>query len=67
MSWMNHISMKMKLFVALLPMLLALCWFVGSGMVTRIETQRQMDSLGQLIALAGSAGGVIDELQKERA
>ncbi|MBH1928223.1 methyl-accepting chemotaxis protein [Serratia rubidaea] len=66
MSWMNHISMKMKLFVALLPMLLALCWFVGSGMVTRIETQRQMDSLGQLIALAGSAGGVIDELQKER-
>lgn len=66
MSWMNHISMKMKLFVALLPMLLALCWFVGSGMVTRIETQRQMDSLGQLIALADSAGGVIDELQKER-
>lgn len=66
MSWMNHISMKMKLFVALLPMLLALCWFVGSGMVTRMETQRQMDSLGQLIALAGSAGGVIDELQKER-
>ncbi|QHA86124.1 methyl-accepting chemotaxis protein [Serratia rhizosphaerae] len=66
MSWMNHISMKMKLFVALLPMLLALCWFVGSGMVTRMEMQRQMDNLGQLIALAGSVGGVIDELQKER-
>ncbi|MEB6335783.1 methyl-accepting chemotaxis protein [Serratia rhizosphaerae] len=66
MSWMNHISMKMKLFVALLPMLLALCWFVGSGMVTRMETQLQMDNLGQLIALAGSVGGVIDELQKER-
>ena len=58
--------MKMKLIIALQPLLLALCWFAGSGIWTRIETERQMENIAQLTALARSAGNVVHELQKER-
>jgi methyl-accepting chemotaxis protein len=56
----------MKLFIALFPLLLALCWFAGSGMKTRINTERQMDVIVQLTAIARGAGDVVHELQKER-
>ncbi|CAI2098103.1 Ribose and galactose chemoreceptor protein [Serratia fonticola] len=61
-----RISMRMKLFIALFPLLLALCWFAGSGMKTRIHTERQMDVIVQLTAIARGAGDVVHELQKER-
>jgi hypothetical protein len=54
MSWIYRISMRMKLFIALFPLLLALIWFVCSGMLSRIGTERQMDTIGQLTTLARS-------------
>ncbi|VXG77155.1 hypothetical protein [Salmonella enterica] len=39
MSWAYRISMQMKLFIALFPLLLALVWFAGSGIVSRINTE----------------------------
>ncbi|WP_176209325.1 hypothetical protein [Salmonella enterica] len=42
MSWAYRISMQMKLFIALFPLLLALVWFAGSGIVSRINTEQQM-------------------------
>lgn len=46
--------------------MLALCWFVGSGVLSRIETERQMQTLGQLMVIARGAGDAVHELQKER-
>lgn len=66
MSWIYHISMKTKLFIALLPLLLALAWFAGSGMVSRIATEQQMNTISQLTSLTRSAGDVVHELQRER-
>ncbi|MBJ8361829.1 nitrate- and nitrite sensing domain-containing protein [Citrobacter cronae] len=66
MWWVYRMPMKMKLIIALQPLLLALCWFAGSGIWTRIETERQMENIAQLTALARSAGNVVHELQKER-
>lgn len=66
MWWIYRMPMKMKLIIALQPLLLALCWFAGSGILTRIETERQMENIAQLTALARSAGNVVHELQKER-
>lgn len=66
MLWIYRISMRMKLFIALFPLLLALCWFAGSGMKTRINTERQMDVIVQLTAITRGAGDVVHELQKER-
>lgn len=66
MWWVYRMPMKMKLIIALQPLLLALCWFAGSGILTRIETERQMENIAQLTALARSAGNVVHELQKER-
>ncbi|HAT7569066.1 TPA: HAMP domain-containing protein [Citrobacter werkmanii] len=66
MWWVYRMPMKMKLVIALQPLLLALCWFAGSGIWTRIETERQMENIAQLTALARSAGNVVHELQKER-
>ncbi|MDL3071452.1 hypothetical protein QR099_23955, partial [Salmonella enterica] len=48
MSWAYRISMQMKLFIALFPLLLALVWFAGSGIVSRINTEQQMNTIGQL-------------------
>jgi len=56
----------MKLFIALFPLLLALIWFSGSGMLSRIGTERQMDTIGQLTTLARSTGDVVHQLQRER-
>lgn len=66
MSWIYRISMRMKLFIALFPLLLALIWFAGSGMLSRIGTERQMDTIGQLTTLARSTGDVVYQLQRER-
>ena len=66
MSWIYRISMKMKLFIALFPLLLALLWFAGSGMLSRIDTEQQMNTIGQLTTLARSAGDVVHQLQRER-
>lgn len=66
MSWIYRISMKMKLFIALLPLLLALIWLGGSGIAERIAAERQMDNMATLTQLAIKAGGVVHELQKER-
>lgn len=52
MWWVYRMPMKMKLIIALQPLLLALCWFAGSGILTRIETERQMENIAQLTALA---------------
>jgi methyl-accepting chemotaxis protein len=65
MSWIYRIPMRMKLFIALFPLLLAVIWFAGSGMLSRIGTERQMDTIGQL-TLARSAGDVVHQLQRER-
>jgi len=66
MSWIYRISMKMKLFIALFPLLLAVIWFAGSGMVSRIDTEQQMNTIGQLTTLARSAGDMVHQLQRER-
>ncbi|HHG9064237.1 TPA: methyl-accepting chemotaxis protein [Citrobacter freundii] len=66
MWWIYRMPMKMKLIIALQPLLLALCWLAGSGILARIETERQMENIAQLTALARSAGNVVHELQKER-
>jgi methyl-accepting chemotaxis protein len=66
MSWIYRIPMRMKLFIALFPLLLAVIWFAGSGMLSRIGTERQMDTIGQLTTLARSAGDVVHQLQRER-
>ncbi|EAA9588939.1 HAMP domain-containing protein [Salmonella enterica] len=66
MSWGYRISMQMKLFIALFPLLLALVWFAGSGIVSRINTEQQMNTIGQLTTLARSAGDVVHQLQSER-
>lgn len=66
MSWIYRISIRMKLFIALFPLLLALIWFAGSGMLSRIGTERQMDTIGQLTTLARSTGDVVHQLQRER-
>lgn len=66
MSWINHISMKMKLFIALLPALLSLCWVITSDVIRHIDTERQMQSFAQLMSSARNAGDVVHELQKER-
>ncbi|SFE91531.1 Methyl-accepting chemotaxis protein [Phytobacter palmae] len=66
MSWIYRISMRMKLFIALFPLLLAVIWFAGSGMLSRIGTERQMNTIGQLTTLARSAGDVVHQLQRER-
>ena len=58
--------MRMKLFIALFPLLLAVIWFAGSGMLSRIGTERQMNTIGQLTTLARSAGDVVHQLQRER-
>jgi hypothetical protein len=49
-----------------IPLLLALIWFAGSGMLSRIGTERQMDTIGQLTTLARSTGDVVHQLQRER-
>lgn len=66
MSWIYRIPMRMKLFIALFPLLLAVIWFAGSGMLSRIGTERQMNTIGQLTTLARSAGDVVHQLQRER-
>ncbi|ORJ48463.1 chemotaxis protein [Kluyvera intermedia] len=66
MSWIYRIPMRMKLFIALFPLLLAVIWFAGSGMLSRIGTERQMETIGQLTTLARSAGDVVHQLQRER-
>ena len=66
MSWIYRISMKMKILIALLPLLIALCWFSASGMFNRIDTERQMNTIGQLTTLSRSAGDLVHELQRER-
>ncbi|MDV7022899.1 nitrate- and nitrite sensing domain-containing protein [Atlantibacter subterranea] len=66
MLWIYRISMKMKLFIALLPLLLALLWLGGSGIAERVAAQRQMENMATLTQLAIKAGEVVHELQKER-
>ncbi len=66
MSWIYRISMKAKMIIALLPIMLALCWFAFSGINTRLEAEQQMNTIGQLTSLAHSVGDVVHELQKER-
>ncbi|VXG77527.1 Methyl-accepting chemotaxis protein CDS [Salmonella enterica subsp. enterica serovar Derby] len=41
-------------------------WFAGSGIVSRINTEQQMNTIGQLTTLARSAGDVVHQLQSER-
>lgn len=66
MLWIYRISMKMKLFIALLPLLLALLWLGGSGIAERIAVEKQMENMATLTALAIKSGEVVHELQKER-
>ncbi|EKK5270852.1 nitrate- and nitrite sensing domain-containing protein [Cronobacter dublinensis] len=66
MSWIYRISMKTKLAIALLPLLIALLWLAGAGMLARIDTERQMRNIEEVTRLAKSAGDVVHELQKER-
>ncbi len=66
MLWIYRISMKMKLFIALLPLLLALVWLGGVGITERISAERQMGNMATLTQLAIKAGDVVHEMQKER-
>lgn len=66
MKWMYRISIKMKLLIALMPPLLALCWFAGSEAITRIQVEQQMNNIGRLATLIHNAGNLVHELQKER-
>ncbi|WP_256741661.1 nitrate- and nitrite sensing domain-containing protein, partial [Cronobacter sakazakii] len=66
MSWIYRLSMKTKLAIALLPLLIALLWLAGAGMLSRIDTERQMRNVEEVTRLAKSAGDVVHELQKER-
>lgn len=66
MSWIYRFSMKMKLGLALLPLLFAIIWLAASGILSRVETGQQMRTIMTVTGLAQNAGGVIHELQKER-
>ncbi|ELY2507969.1 nitrate- and nitrite sensing domain-containing protein [Cronobacter sakazakii] len=66
MSWIYRLSMKTKLAIALLPLLIALLWLAGAGMLSRIDTEQQMRNVEEVTRLAKSAGDVVHELQKER-
>lgn len=66
MSWIYRFSMKMKLGLALLPLLFALIWLAASGIFARVETGQQMRTIMTVTQLAQNAGRVIHELQKER-
>ncbi|MGR5945756.1 methyl-accepting chemotaxis protein [Enterobacter sp. C4G1] len=66
MLWICRISMKVKLFIALMPLLLAMFWLAGSGMISRINIEQQMNTIGELTILARSAGDVVHQLQRER-
>lgn len=66
MSWIYRFSMKMKLALALLPLLFAIIWLAASGILARVETGQQMRTITTVTQLAQNAGRVIHELQKER-
>ncbi|WP_039054664.1 methyl-accepting chemotaxis protein [Enterobacter sp. Bisph1] len=66
MRWIYRLSMKLKLALALLPLLFALIWLASSGILARVETGQQMGTIITLTDLAKNAGSVIHELQKER-
>ncbi|WP_411904566.1 nitrate- and nitrite sensing domain-containing protein, partial [Salmonella enterica] len=52
--------------IGVCPCTLALGWVAGSGIVRRINTEQQMNTIGQLTKLARSAGDVVQQLQSER-
>ena len=66
MSWIYRISMKMKLFIALFPLTLALIWCAGSGMVRRIDNEQQKNTSGQVTTVARRAGEVGEQDQRQR-
>jgi methyl-accepting chemotaxis protein len=66
MSFIYRISMKAKMLIALLPLMLALCWFASSGIKTRVEVEQSMNTIVKLTSLAQHVGDVMHELQKER-
>ncbi|SCC38125.1 methyl-accepting chemotaxis protein [Kosakonia oryziphila] len=66
MRWIYRLSMKLKLLLALLPLLFALIGLASNGILNRLETGQQMRTIMNLTLLAKYAGNVIHELQKER-
>jgi len=66
MRWIYRVSIKIKLFLALTPLLLVLIWFTTSGMIGRMDTEQQMKTIEQITALAQNTGDVMHQLQRER-
>ncbi|KDE34447.1 chemotaxis protein [Kosakonia radicincitans UMEnt01/12] len=66
MRWIYRLSMKLKLLLALFPLLFALIGLASNGILSRLETGQQMRTIMNLTLLAKYAGSVIHELQKER-
>lgn len=66
MSWLNHLSMRGKLLVLVLPALVAILWFSLSSFwssLTRVEDTR---ALLDRVAVTQAVDPLIEHLQKER-
>ncbi|MEH2920621.1 nitrate- and nitrite sensing domain-containing protein [Samsonia erythrinae] len=66
MKFLHHISIRSKFILALLPLILTLLWFSGSGVLERRHTENEMIRMDKLITLASDAGEFAHQLQRER-
>ncbi|MCI4184787.1 nitrate- and nitrite sensing domain-containing protein [Dickeya dianthicola] len=62
----SSLSIRYKFALALMPLLIALLWFAGNGVLERRHTEQDMVQFSQLLTLAQRAGNVAHALQRER-
>ncbi|KEA51579.1 chemotaxis protein [Mangrovibacter sp. MFB070] len=66
MSWIYRISIRNKLLLVLLPLVLALLGVAGNGFMAHYSVEKQMKTVAELTHIAATLGDTIHELQKER-
>ncbi|MCL6406556.1 methyl-accepting chemotaxis protein [Dickeya dadantii] len=62
----SSLSIRYKFALALMPLLIALLWFAGNGLLERRQAEQDMAQFSQLLALAQRAGNAAHALQRER-
>ncbi|MCI4029979.1 HAMP domain-containing protein [Dickeya dianthicola] len=62
----SSLSIRYKFALALMPLLIALLWFAGNGVLERRHTEQDMVQFSQLLTLAQRAGNAAHALQRER-
>ncbi|MEI7187815.1 nitrate- and nitrite sensing domain-containing protein [Dickeya dianthicola] len=62
----SSLSIRYKFALALMPLLIALLWFAGNGVMERRHTEQDMVQFSQLLTLAQRAGNAAHALQRER-